>query len=68
VSGNIESYGVGGVYVSGPVSVSLGYIYGEDDGANTEFDAFDFGVSYDLGPGVSVVGSVFYAEQETARV
>lgn len=68
VSGNIESYGVGGVHASGPVSVSLGYIYGEDDGASTESDAFEFGVSYDLGPGFSAVGSVFYAEQETAGV
>ena len=67
-SGNIESYGVGGVYASGPVSVSLGYIYGEDDAANAESDAFEFGASYNLGPGVSRVGSVFYAEQETAGV
>lgn len=68
VSGNIESYGVGLTYGSGPFSVSLGYIHGEDDGANTEADGFELGAAYDLGPGVQAIGSIYYAEQDTAGV
>lgn len=68
VSGNIESYGVGLTYGSGPFSVSLGYIHGEDDNVDTEADGFELGAAYDLGPGVQAIGSIYYAEQDTAGV
>ncbi len=68
VAGDIESFGIGALYDAGPFSVSLGYIYGEDKGADSDSNAFELGGSYVLGPGVSAVGSIFYGEQETAGV
>ncbi len=64
VAGNIESYGVGVVYETGPAAISFGYVRGEDDGAGTDADGFEVGGTYALGPGVDLIGSIYYVEQD----
>ena len=59
-------------YTTGPVGVSLGVVYGKDEGATAAVDdkqiAVEFGGKYKLGPGVEARGSVYYANREDATV
>lgn len=64
--GDLETFGVGVTYETGPFGVSLGYIHGDDDASQAESDAFELGLAYGLGPGVSLHGSVYYVDQESA--
>lgn len=64
--GSIESFGIGAMYETGPIALSIGYIYGEDDGNDRESDAFELGAAYTLGPGVAAVASFYYVDQEFA--
>lgn len=66
VSGDLETFGVGATYETGPYAVSLGYIHGEDKNSPADSDAFELGLSYTLGPGVSAIGSAFYVDQTSA--
>jgi predicted porin len=52
-------------YAAGPAGVSIGYIRGEDSVDNFKQNAIELGASYTMGPGVQVVGSMFYADSKT---
>lgn len=66
VAGDLETFGVGVTYEWAAAAVSLGYIHGEDKNSTADSDAFELGLSYTLGPGVAVLGSIFYVDQESA--
>lgn len=71
---NIDAMGwdLGVSYATGPYAVSLSYMYQEEDesaAVNAQQDTVDrwvLGAAYDLGAGVSLVGSVFTAEYDDA--
>ena len=65
-AGDLENFGVGLLYETGPLALSLGYIRGRDKSSSADSDAFEFGASYALGPGVSAVYSFYYVNQESA--
>jgi len=65
-AGDIESFGVALMYETGNLGLSLGYIHGDDDASQADSDAFEFGASYTLGPGVSTHFSFFYVNQDSA--
>lgn len=46
-------------YSTGPGSISLLYIRGEDDNGNDKQDVVELGGSYAIGPGVTAKGSVY---------
>lgn len=66
VSGDLETFGAGLVYETGPIAVSLGYIYGEDKNTQADSNAFELGGTYTLGPGIALTGSIFYVNQDSA--
>jgi outer membrane protein OmpU len=57
-------------YAEGPIGVSLGVIYGQDEGktaaADDEQISVELGGKYKLGPGVEARGSVFYWSRDDA--
>ncbi len=60
-------------YASGPVGVSLGVIYGKDEGTDGATDddkqvAVELGGKYQLGPGVEARSSIYYGHREHAGV
>lgn len=62
-------WSVGGSYASGPASVSLGWVHGEAEGlvdtvADDELDVIQLSGSYDLGGGVSLLGSIMNVEYD----
>ncbi|MEM6901870.1 MAG: porin [Pseudomonadota bacterium] len=64
-----EGYDVGLSYETGALGFSLTYYHGEVEGDTTingddEHDSFAGSVSYALGPGVSVIGTVGYSDFE----
>ncbi|WP_417782936.1 porin [Terasakiella pusilla] len=68
---DVDSMGwdLGVSYATGPYAVSLSYLYLEQDTAPNaatqhEKQHWVLGASYDLGAGVTLVGSVFHAEYE----
>jgi hypothetical protein len=68
---DVDSMGwdLGVAYATGPYAVSLSYLYMEQDtapNASTQHENHQWvlGASYDLGAGVTLVGSVFHAEYE----
>jgi len=73
---NVDAMGwdLGVMYATGPYAVSLSYMYQEEDDSaavNAQEDTAErwvLGASYDLGAGVSLVGSVFAAEFDDASV
>jgi predicted porin len=70
LSGNFESTGwdVGGSYSTGPWGVSVTYMHTETEigagGGEDDRDLIEGGVSYALGPGITIVGSVQYMEED----
>jgi predicted porin len=62
------TYGASVAYAAGDMGVSLGAIYGQDEGATAAVDdeqiAVELGGKYKLGPGVEAKGSVFYFTRE----
>ena len=62
---DIISAGV--AYSGGPIGVSLGVVYGEEDLSGGEEDtqvAVELGAKYKLGPGVEARGAIYYANRE----
>ena len=63
-----HSYDAGVKYATGPYSVSVQYFHGETEGAsaitaaNDEADLAEVAVRYQVGPGISWVGSVMWAD------
>jgi outer membrane protein OmpU len=54
-------------YVSGPMGVSLAAIYGVQDNSGTDEDqiSVELGGHYNLGPGVTAAGSIYYINHDT---
>lgn len=65
VAGDLETFGVGLMYEFDKVALSFGYIHGDDDSSKADSDAFELGASYALGPGVAVIGSIYYVDQDS---
>ncbi len=67
-SGNTdsESWDVGAKYATGPWGVSLGYMHSETEvaGGDDERDLIEGAVSYALGPGITIVGSLQYMDED----
>lgn len=71
VSGSVENRDVIGAslnYSEGPMGVSIGAVYGQDDGVtNTSDDeqfALEIGGKYKLGPGVEARASLYYGTRD----
>jgi outer membrane protein OmpU len=62
VASDVNVFGVGLGYKTGPVGVSIGYIRGEDSDSNEDQDNFELGASYAMGPGVTFKSSIYYVE------
>jgi hypothetical protein len=60
------------LYSSGPVGVSLGVVYGVDEGATAAISdkqvAVELGGKYKLGPGVEAKGAIYYGSRDDAGV
>jgi outer membrane protein OmpU len=67
---NRQTFGASVSFAEGPLGVSLGAVYGEDDGvaaaADDEQIMIELGGKYILGPGVTAKGSVFYTDRDDA--
>ncbi len=68
-SGNRDSIGwdVGGSYSTGPWGISIGYSHFETDlaaGGDDEMGRVEGAVSYALGPGITIVGSLQYFNED----
>jgi outer membrane protein OmpU len=67
---NRQTFGGSVSFAEGPLGVSLGAIYGEDDGVAATGDdeqiMIELGGKYILGPGVTAKGSVFYTDRDDA--
>jgi predicted porin len=65
-----STYGASVAYAEGPVGVSLGLIFGQDEGKTAAGDDEQYGVElggkYKLGPGVEAKGSLFYYNRDDA--
>ena len=61
-----ESWDIGVSYSTGPWGVSLGYMHSEAEvtGGDDERDLGEAAVSYALGPGITIVGSVQYFDED----
>jgi predicted porin len=72
VSANRDSTGwdVGASYSTGPWGISLGYFHSETEVAagDDERDLVEAGVSYALGPGITIVGSLQYFDEDNTSV
>jgi outer membrane protein OmpU len=67
---NRQTFGGSVSFAEGPLGVSLGAVYGEDDGVAATGDdeqiMIELGGKYILGPGVTAKGSVFYTDRDDA--
>ena len=67
-----QTFGAGVSFVDGPVGLSLNAIYGEDDGVTAAADdeqiMVELGGKYNLGPGVTAKGSVYYTDRDNGGV
>ncbi len=63
-----EAYDAGVSYTTGPWGASFTYFHGEAEGSvlagDEEQDAFQFAVSYAMGPGVTLEGNITHVEFE----
>lgn len=69
IAGDGIAWDVGVSYTSGPFAVSLGYFTSEADGigagaADQEMNLIQLSGAYTMGPGVTLVGSLFYNEYD----
>lgn len=69
IAGDGIAWDVGLSYTSGPFAVSLGYFTSDAQGIGTgsgdqEMNLFQLSGAYEMGPGVTLVGSIFYNEYD----
>ena len=62
------TFGLGAMYATGPMSVSLSAIWADVDGTTGNTDdnqlAVELGAGYALGPGVKAQGSIYYNDRD----
>ncbi len=66
-STDAESWDVGAKYSTGPWGISLGWFHAETElagGGEDEMDKIEAAASYALGPGITIVGSLQYFDED----